>query len=181
VVKQAERKQIYPPIETIILTGDLDALQLVDNNTKVYTLKKGVKDTVLYDEEKVKEKMQGLTPDQIVDYKSLRGDPSDNIPGVTGIGEKIAIDLLLKFGSLDNVYNNLNDIKPAVREKLLNQKDQALISKMLAQIDKDVPIDFNLKECEWKSYNKEEIIKIFDNYEFKTLINRLPENNLTLL
>lgn len=195
VAKQAGRRQISPPIETIILTGDNDALQLVDKNTKVYALRKGVKDTVLYDEEKVKEKMQGLVPGQIVDYKALRGDPSDNIPGITGIGEKTAIDLLLKFGSLDNIYKALRagteearEIKQAVRQKLLDQKDQAMVSKMLADINKDVPVDFNLDDCAFKGYDKDRIAEAFNAYEFKTLINRLPDakeekegNNLTLL
>ena len=87
------KKVIASPIETIILSGDTDILQLVNPQTKVYVLKKGVKDIVLYDENLVKEKFQGLTPEQILDFKALRGDPSDNIPGVTGVGEKIAIDL----------------------------------------------------------------------------------------
>jgi len=186
VVKQAEKRQISPQIEIIILTGDLDALQLVDKNTKVYALRKGVKDTVLYDEGKVKEKMQGLSPGQVVDYKALRGDPSDNIPGVTGIGEKTAVDLLLRFKSLDNIYEELRDntfeINDKVKEKLKNQKDQAMVSKMLAEINKDVPIDFSLNDCQWGKYNQEKVIKIFEDYEFKTLINRLPKvkNNLSL-
>lgn len=186
VAKLAKRKQISPPIETIILTGDLDALQLVDKNTKVYALRKGVKDTVLYNEEKVKEKMQGLSSKQVVDYKALRGDASDNIPGVGGIGEKTAINLLLKFKSLDNIYkelrNNKTEINDKVKEKLKNQKDQALISKMLAQINKDVPVDLDLKDCQWGRYNQDKVMKMFENYEFKTLINRLPsvKNNLSL-
>ncbi len=185
VAKLAKRKQISPPIETIILTGDLDALQLVDNNTKVYAaLRKGVKDTVLYDKEKVKEKMQGLSAEQVVDYKALRGDPSDNIPGVTGIGEKTAVDLLLKFKTLDNIYKELNStrkINDKVKEKLKTQKDQALVSKMLAEINKDVPVDFELKDCQW-GYDQDKVIKVLEGYEFKTLINRLPEvkNNLSL-
>jgi DNA polymerase-1 len=168
------------------LTGDLDALQLVDENTKVFALRKGVKDTVLYDEEKVKEKMQGLKPDQVVDYKALRGDPSDNIPGVTGIGEKTAVDLLLRFNSLDNLYKEVRDnnseINDKVKEKLKTQKDQAMISKMLAGINKDVPIDFNLKDSKWGSYSQEKVARIFEDYEFKTLINKLPsvKNNLSL-
>lgn len=186
IAKLAKRKQISPEIEIIILTGDLDALQLVDKNTKVYALRKGVKDTVLYDEEKVKEKMLGLIAEQVVDYKALRGDPSDNIPGVGGIGEKTAVDLLLRFKSLDNIYKELKDntleINDKVKEKLLDQKDQAMISKMLAEINRDVPVDLDLKDCKWGGYDQEKVIKMFEDYEFKTLINRLPEikNNLSL-
>ncbi|GAI16870.1 unnamed protein product, partial [marine sediment metagenome] len=93
----APRRQALPPIETIIISGDLDNLQLAGPQTKVYLLRKGVKDTILYDTAKVKERYQGLTPEQLFDFRALRGDPSDNIPGVTGIGEKTAIELLLQF------------------------------------------------------------------------------------
>ena len=185
----APKKQIHPEIETIILTGDLDALQLVNKNTKVYALRKGVKDTVLYDKEKVKEKYDGLVPEQLVDFKALRGDPSDNIPGVTGVGEKTAISLIKEFKSLDNLYQELRnntekskEIKESLRKKLLDYKEQAFVSKMLAQIKKDVAIDFDLEKNLWGSYNKDKVIKIFENYEFKTLIARLEEeNNLTLI
>ncbi|OGZ18021.1 MAG: hypothetical protein A2V72_02050 [Candidatus Nealsonbacteria bacterium RBG_13_37_56] len=189
IAQKAAKKQIYPEIETIILTGDLDALQLVDKNTKVYALRKGVKDTVLYNEEKVKEKYDGLLPEQLVDFKALRGDPSDNIPGVFGVGEKTAISLIKEFNSLENLYQELREnsehskkIKESLRKKLIDYKEQAFVSKMLAQIKKDIEIDFDLGKCVWGRYNKDKIIKIFENYEFKTLISRLKEdNNLTLL
>jgi len=189
IAQKAAKKQIYPEIETIILTGDLDALQLVDKNTKVYALRKGVKDSVLYNEEKVKEKYDGLLPEQLVDFKALRGDPSDNIPGVFGVGEKTAISLIKEFNSLENLYQELREnsgqskkIKESLRKKLIDYKEQAFVSKMLAQIKKDIEIDFDLGKCVWGRYNKDKIIKIFENYEFKTLISRLKEdNNLTLL
>ena len=189
IAQKAAKKQIYPEIETIILTGDLDALQLVDKNTKVYALRKGVKDSVLYNEEKVKEKYDGLLPEQLVDFKALRGDPSDNIPGVFGVGEKTAISLIKEFNSLENLYQELREnsgqskkIKESLRKKLIDYKEQAFVSKMLAQIKKDIEIDFDLGKCVWGRYNRDKIIKIFENYEFKTLISRLKEdNNLTLL
>lgn len=191
IAKAAPKKQIHPPMEVIILTGDMDALQLVDKNIKVNALRKGIKDTVLYDEEAVKEKYDGLTPKQLIDYKGLRGDPSDNIPGVTGIGEKTAIALIKEFGSMDNIYEgireNTGEIKEKIREKLVNQKDQALISRMLGEINNKVPLDFNLEKCVWKGYNKDKVTKILEDYEFKTLIKRLFEpvevkkKNLSLL
>ncbi|MDP2910449.1 MAG: 5'-3' exonuclease H3TH domain-containing protein [bacterium] len=189
ISQKAAKKQIYPEIETIILTGDLDALQLVDKNTKVYALRKGVKDTILYNEEKVKEKYDGLLPEHLVDFKALRGDPSDNIPGVFGVGEKTAISLIKEFNSLENLYQELREnseqakkIKETLRKKLIDYKDQAFVSKMLAQIKRDVEIDFDLEKCIWGRYNKDKVINVFENYEFKTLINRLKEdNNLTLL
>lgn len=185
VAKLAKRKQISPPIETIILTGDMDILQLVNENTKVYAPKKGVKDAILYDEEAVVEKMEGLKPNQIVDYKALRGDPSDNIPGIDGIGEKTATSLLLEFNSLENLYKELREntekvkeMKASLKEKLLVQKDQALVSQMLAQINRDVPLGLDLKDCSWKNYQREEIVELFQSYGFKTLIDRLPEASL---
>ena len=185
VAKLAKRKQIFPPMETIILTGDMDALQLVDNNTKVYAPKRGVKDAILYEREEVKEKMGGLNPEQVVDYKALRGDPSDNIPGIDGIGDKTAISLLLKYKSLENLYEELREntkkvkeMNQNLKEKLLIQKDQALVSQMLAQINKDVPIELDFKDCLWKKYDREEVVRMFEDYGFKTLINRLPEESL---
>jgi DNA polymerase-1 len=169
-------------IETIILSGDSDVLQLVNSQTKVYTLRKGVKDIVLYDENLVKEKFQGLTPEQILDFKALRGDASDNIPGVTGIGEKTALSLLLKFESLENIYKELEEnsekvksIKPKLKEILLKYKEQAFLSKFLAQINKNIPLDFNLEKCRWSKYSKENATKILKDLEFNSLIVRLPE------
>jgi len=185
ISKAAPKKQILPEIETIILTGDLDALQLVDKNTKVYALRKGLKDTVLYDKEGVKEKYDGLTPEDLIDYKALRGDPSDNIPGVPGVGEKTAIFLIKEFGTLENLYKELEqnsekakEIKESLRKKLLDYKEQAFISKMLAEINQSVPIEFDLEKCRWPDYNKDRVIQLFKNYEFQTLIDRLSNNVL---
>jgi len=182
IARLAPKKQVLPEIETIILSGDIDTLQLVDSQTMVYTLRKGVKDTVLYDEDLVKEKYQGLNPNQLIDFKALRGDPSDNIPGVTGVGEKTAIELLLKFGNLENLYKEIEEnsekdkgLKPKLKETLLKYKEQAFLSKMLAQIERNAPIDFNLKKCRWGEYNKEKITQILKKLEFYSLIERLPE------
>jgi DNA polymerase-1 len=181
IAKLAQRKQIYPPIETIIITGDLDTLQLVDSQTKVYTLKKGVKETILYDKDSVKTRYQ-LEPEQLPDFRALKGDPSDNIPGVPGIGEKTASQLIKEFGSLENLYQNLEKdtekakkIPEKVREKLRNFKEQAFFSKILSEIKKDVPIDFDLNACQLKGYDKEKVKKILEEFEFHSLINRLPQ------
>jgi len=175
-------KGVPSEIETIILTGDLDILQLVDKNTKAYTLKRGVKDAVLYDEEKVKERYGGLTPQQLIDFKSLRGDPSDNIPGVSGVGEKTAIALIKEFGSLGNLYQEINKnspkakkIKDSLKKKLLDYKKQAFLSKTLVEINQQALTEFNLENCRWGEYNKEKVIEILDNYGFQSLIKRLPE------
>ena len=181
IAKKAPRKQIMPKIETIILSGDLDTLQLVSPKTKVYSLRKGVKDIVLYDENLVREKFQGLKPEQLLDFKALRGDPSDNIPGVTGIGEKIAVGLLSEFGSLESLYKEIEGksekakhLRPKLKETLLEYKDQAFFSKKLAQLEKNTPIDFNLKKCQWGRYNKKKVTQILKNLEFYSLIGKLP-------
>ncbi len=161
-------------IRKTIITGDLDTLQLVDEKTEICTLKKGINHTFIYDTKAIKEKY-GLTPDQIIDFKGLKGDPSDNIPGISGIGEKTAIQLIKQFGSLEKIYKDINkgEIKPPLQARLLEYKEDALMSKNLATIKKDVEIDFNLDDCKWNGFNKEEIKKILERLEFKSLIKRL--------
>src|SRR3989338_6695243 len=134
MAEKVAKKQVHPPLETIIVTGDMDMLQLVSENTRVYSLRKGLQDTVLYDEAKVKERFSGLVPSQVIDYKALRGDPSDNIPGVSGVGEKTATELVSTFQSLENLYKELeantekaNSLKPKLKEVLRKSKDQAFL------------------------------------------------------
>jgi DNA polymerase-1 len=181
IAKLAPRKQIVPKLETIIVSGDLDNLQLVDSNTKVYTLRKGIKDTIIYDGKAIRERY-GLRPSQLVDFKALKGDPSDNIPGIPGVGEKTAISLLQEFDNLENLYQELEKktdktkaLKTRTKNLLARYKEQAFFSKTLAKIKKDVDIDFDLKNCDWKKYNKEKAIQAFKDLEFNTLIKRLPE------
>jgi DNA polymerase-1 len=167
------------PIETIILSGDADAFQLVDSKTKVFALRKGIKDTVLYDEQLTKEKFEGLRPEQILDHKALRGDPSDNIPGVKGIGEKTATELILEFGDIGNLYKEVEEnstkaknLKPRIKELLLKYKEQAFLSRDLAKIENQAPIDFNLEKCRFGNYDKEKIINLFEDLGFHSLITR---------
>ena len=169
-------------LEKIVLSGDLDILQLVDKDTKVYILRKGVKDTVLYDENLVKEKYQGLIPGKLVDFKALKGDPSDNIPGVKGIGEKTAVELLLKFGSLESLYEEIEKnsekskiVPERIKDILIKGKEQAFLSKALSQIEKQTPINFQLGKCRWQGFDKEKAKEIFEKFEFYSLINRLTE------
>jgi len=177
-------KKTGKDIEDIIVTGDLDTLQLVDKNTKVYTLKKGITDTVIYDEGAVR-KRYGLEPEQLLDFKGLKGDPSDNIPGVPGVGEKTAIDLLKKYGTIENLYKKLEkgearDIPESLKNKLLENKEQAIFSKKLATIRQDVPLKFNLGDCRLESYNHQKVVKLLQELDFKSLINRLPSRQLVL-
>lgn len=161
-------------IESIIVTGDMDELQLVDEKTKVYTMRRGFTDTIIYDEAAVKEKY-GLTPAQFVDYKALRGDPSDNIPGVAGVGEKTATDLIKSYGSLENVYKNLDDIKPAVAKKLAEDKENAFLSRKLSQLKLNLPIKIDLAKCIVHDFDKARVFSLFQELGFKSLLSRLPQ------
>ena len=180
ISEQAPRKQVYPEIETYILTGDLDTLQLVNKNTKVYTFNRGIKEAVIYDKEKVMKRF-GILPKQIVDFKALAGDPSDNIPGASGIGKKTATELLQRFGSVEKIYQAIekgeDDIKPRIKDILIKNKDQVLLSQQLAKARKDVPIDFNLERCRWQGFNKEKAGEVLRNYEFYSLLKRLNNDN----
>ena len=161
------------PAEAIILSGDTDNFQLIDSRVKVYNLRKGVKDTVLYDENLVKEKYQGIGPEQLLDFRALKGDPSDNIPGAAGIGEKTAIGLIKEFGNLENIYDNLALIKEKTRDLLLKNKEQAFLSRELSAIYKSVPVSFNLADCRWPDYDRTKAKNILLKYEFYSLVGRL--------
>lgn len=169
-------------IEYIILTADMDELQLVNEQTRVYRLRKGVNDFSLFDEKGVVEKY-GITPNQVVDYKALRGDPSDNIPGVKGIGEKTATDLLQQFGDLETILKEAekknSKIKQSVREKLITYKSDALMSQDLAQIMLDAPITMKLQDAEWSGVELEKTRKEFQTLEFKSLMDRIPGQEKT--
>jgi len=185
VSRLALEREIRPQMENIILSGDSDLFQLVDPNTRVYFLKKGIKNTVLYDKELVKEKYQGLNPEQLVDFKALKGDSSDNIPGVPGIGEKTAIGLIKRFGSLENLYSALNQrttskmdstgLNQRVRVLLEKYKEKAFLSRDLIQIERNVPVDFDLEKCQWKDYDKEKVIQAMKGLGFRSLIKRLSD------
>lgn len=168
-------KQAGQDAKIIIVTGDLDTLQLVDDKTSVYTLKKGIKDTIIYDEKAVSQRY-GLMPSQMPDFKGLKGDPSDNIPGVSGIGEKTASELLKEFSSLENLYKNLEKLPKKIREKLEEYKDQAFFSKYLATIKRDVDIKFDLEKCRLADYEPDKVKKLFEELGFYSLLKRLPAN-----
>jgi len=170
-------------INIIIASGDMDTLQLVsDNDVVVYTLKKGISDTVIYNEKAVLERF-GFKPELLPDFKGLRGDPSDNIIGITGIGEKTASILIQKFGSIENIYEQLKKdksqfekvgIKPRIINLLLDGEEEALFSKTLASIRRDVPVEFSLPEQTWsETFNTEKAEKLFKELEFRSLIERL--------
>lgn len=164
-------------LEVIIVTGDMDTLQLVNDRVKVYTMSRGLSKAVLYDVEEVSRRYEGLLPEQLKDFKGLRGDASDNIPGVKGIGEKGAINLLKEYGSLENIYKNITAIKGALREKLEKDKMQAFASKKLGTIKTDVPIEFDLEKCQTHDFDREKLVSLFRELNFFSLIKRLQSEN----
>ena len=161
--------------ECVIVTGDRDSLQLIDRHVKVKLVisRPGQTTATVYDEAKFREEY-GFEPKKMVDLKALMGDSSDNIPGVAGVGPKTATELLLKFGSLDGVYENLTDesIRPKLREKLEAGKESAYLSYELATIKPEAPIDFEPKDAVVMPYNKPELYKLFVKLEFVKLIDR---------
>jgi len=179
----------HKDVKNVVVTGDMDMLQLVDNNTEVYTLKRGISDTVIYTGQAVQERY-GFGPEQVVDYKALRGDPSDNIPGVMGIGEKTATQLIQTFETLEKIYifidsikdpkqdsEKLKDkgIKEGVYIKLRDHKKEAFLSQWLATIKRDVKTDFVLKDAEVEPFNTEQVIELFQSWKFNSLISKIPQ------
>ncbi len=173
-------------IEIVIASSDMDTMQLVDDKkVQVYTLRKGIKDTVLYDEDAVKERY-GFGPLLLPDYKGLRGDPSDNIIGIKGIGEKTATILIQKFGTIEEMYKSLKKDKEKFKKEagltdrivgLIEEgEEEALFSKMLATIRRDAPIEFKLPEKEWKdAVEIEKVENLFRELEFRSLGIRVKE------
>ncbi len=162
---------------TVILTSDRDLLQLIDQTTTVMLTKRGVSEVEYLDQISLKERYC-LTPQQVVDYKALRGDASDNIPGVRGIGEKGASNLIQQFGNLDNIYSNIDSIKGAVRQKLIDNKEMAYLSKELATIDVNVKLDCNILDCGLPVFD-DQVKKELEELEFRSIIKRLTFTQTT--
>lgn len=174
LVKRAEKETDW---HNIIITGDMDTLQLVSDRTSVYTMGKGLSESKIYNPQKVEERY-GLRPDQITDYKGLRGDPSDNIPGVKGIGEKGATELLQKFKDLEGVYqalDNDDEIKTRTKELLKVGKESAFFSRSLATIDTKASLQFSWEDFRLSSFDEDTAQTIFIKFEFKSLLNKLQQ------
>ena len=161
-----------------IVTGDKDAIQLASNKTTTLITKKGVGEVEEYDYNFVVEKYE-MTPTQFIDLKGLMGDKSDNIPGVPGIGEKTGIKLIKEFSSIEGIFDNIENIKGSTKKKLEENKELAIMSKRLATIIRDVPIEFKLEELEYGNYNVEEVLEAFKHFGFTSLIPRIAnlDNN----
>ena len=177
-----KNKKSKDVVEVFVVTGDMDTLQLVGEHVSVYTLRKGISDIVVYNPEEVKKRF-GFGPEHMVDYKALRGDISDNIPGVPGIGEKTATELIVAYSTIDHLYAQIkkedeqikNALRPSVFKKLVEGEVSARMSFELAKIHCAVPeVNFVLEECEIQALNKEKIEKIFQKFEFVSLLKRVP-------
>ncbi len=180
IVEQTKKEKDF---RVIIASGDMDTLQLIDDaRVMVYTLKKGIQDTILYDEKRVKERF-GFGPELVPDYKGLRGDPADTIPGIKGIGEKSATELITHFGGIESIYKKLKKDERAFRDAGLKQRiidlvkaneEEAEFSKMLATIRRDAPISFSLPKETWRdSLDLETILTLFGELGFRTLTTRV--------
>lgn len=169
LAKQAEKMDIY----TYIVTGDMDTMQLVTDKVRILANTQKFSEPIVYDIAKVMGRF-GLQPSQIADMKGLQGDNSDNIKGVPGVGPKTARTLLQKYGSIENIYKNLDEITGGLHDKLAAHKEDAFLSKRLATIVTEVPgITLDIEACKTHDYDEATLRGIFEQLEFKTLLNRL--------
>jgi DNA polymerase I len=170
ITVDAERRGL----DTTIVTGDLDMLQLVTDHTRLMTTRSGVENTILYDPARIAERFD-LVPGQMIDYKALKGDPTDNIPGVPGVGEKTAAKLIREYVTLEALYERIDEVKPdKLRDKLIEHRDSVFMGKDLSTIVRDLPVAFDLEAARLGDYDRETVIRLFREYEFRTLIERLP-------
>jgi DNA polymerase-1 len=169
LTRQAEEQAV----DTTIVTGDLDMLQLVTQRTRLMTTRSGVQNTIIYDPARIDERY-GLVAGQMVDFKALKGDTTDNIPGIPGVGEKTAAKLLQDWTSLEGIYDNLALIPDKLRVKLEEHRDQVLRARELSTIHRDLPVELDLEAARHQDYDRDEVVRLFREYEFRTLIERLP-------
>jgi len=175
---QAVKKE--KALEVIIVTGDRDITQLIEKRVKVLLPKKTLADVGLYGEEEFAARY-GFEPKQLVDFKALAGDASDNIPGVPGVGEVSATNLIQKYGPVEKVYKHLDELPERLRKLLEEGKESAEMSKRLATIDTKAPIKLDLLACRVHDFNRDEVVKIFKELEFRSLIPRIPGPNNVIL
>src|SRR5919106_3110715 len=177
VIGALTKKATRAGIDTMIVSGDLDGLQLVNEHVKLLTTRMGVAATVIYDAAKVDERY-GLRPDQMLDYKALKGDTSDNIPGVPGVGEKTASQLLQQFGSLDGIYEHLDEVKGKLRDRLAEHRESAFMSREVGRILCDLPVELGIEEARTGRYDRRAVAQRFRELEFRSLIDRLPPSSI---
>lgn len=174
VLGTVARRAVEQGVQVVILTGDRDLLQLADRDIMVRLAGQRLSEAVDYGPNEVAEKL-GIRPDQLIDYKALVGDTSDNIPGVRGIGEKTALELLRKYRTLQAVYQHLDDLPTRTRTLLEAGREQAELSRRLTSIVTDLPIEFDLASCRVHAYDRNRVAELFRQLEFRSLLSRLPE------
>jgi len=165
--------------EVVIVSGDRDVFQLADDNIKIHSLRRGIKDTVLYSKKDIEEKFDRLPVEKIVDIKALQGDASDNIPGVSGIGEKTAIKIIKEFGNIENLYALLEkgesgSLSKKIEENLKKEEKNAFLSKELATIKRDATFNFSLSDL-YFNYNKKELEKVLREMGFNNIANKMEK------
>ncbi|MGY3750688.1 DNA polymerase I [Vagococcus acidifermentans] len=176
LAKQADPEEF----DIVVLSGDKDLTQLVSDNVTVNVTVKGVSETEVYTPAHIKEKY-GLTPQQIIDMKGLAGDQSDNIPGVTKIGEKTAIKLLTEYGTVENIYEHIDDMKKSkMKENLIKEKDIALLSKKLATINVEAPIDVSLDDLKYEGKNLDKLVPFYKEMNFNSFLDKLGTDGIEL-
>ncbi len=173
VLATLARQAVDAGLDVVIVSGDTDALQLVNDHVRVLMPRKGMSDTVLYDPAAVQERY-GLMPHQLIDFKALKGDPSDNIPGVPGIGEKTATRLLAKYGTIDNLLEHLSEVDPRLAQSLRQSADQLVQTRRLITIVSDAPIQLDLKKAGVGAYDPERLNDFLRALEFRIPQNELP-------
>jgi DNA polymerase-1 len=170
LVKQAETRDV----QTTIVSGDLDLLQLVSDRTTLMTTRGGVQQTTFYDPAQVMERY-GLRPQQMIDFKALKGDTTDNIPGIAGVGEKTAAKLVIDWGSVDGIYENIDKVMPEkLRAKLADNRADVYRWRDLVTVRPDIPIELDLERARLGNYDRQEVLRLFREYEFRSLVERLP-------
>ncbi len=162
-------------LDVYLVTGDKDYLQLATDKTKVLLTRKGISEVEVYDRQTIIDKYE-ITPEQLIDLKGLMGDSSDNIPGVPGIGEKRGLDLIKQYGSIENVYENIDDITAKkMKENLINNEELAYLSKMLGTIITDINLDYSMEDFKVEDPNWIKLKEEYDKYELKRFLNEIPE------
>ena len=165
--------------QVCIWTGDLDSLQLVDENISIYHTVKGVSDVKIYDAQAVFDRY-GVTVEQFIDFKGLKGDPSDNIPGVPGIGDKTAAKLLTDYGSIQGIYDSIDSMKESkMKKNLVEYKEQAFLSKDLATINTNIPLEIDLEKWAFKGFNHNELYHLATKYQFHSLYNFIDKSQVS--
>src|SRR5258708_16747108 len=163
-------------LHVVVVTGDRDAFQLVAApHIKVLYNKRGVSDYALYDEAGIAERCGGVTPAQYPEYAALRGDTSDNLPGVPGIGEKTAAKLIVTYGNLEGIYEHVDELPPKQRQNLGDARDRVFLNRDMSRLRSDVEVDFSAADLRQRSWDSEQVRVLFDQLEFRTLLPRLFE------